>query len=42
MESARLFVGNLHHSVSEGDLIKIFQAHGEVKSVAYLWCVHLN
>lgn len=33
----RVFVGNMHHSTSEGDLIKLFQTVGTVKDVAYLW-----
>lgn len=33
----RVFVGNMHHSTSEGDLIKLFQNVGTVKDVAYLW-----
>ena len=35
--SPRLYVGNLHHSTSEGDLIKLFMKHGTVKDVTYLW-----
>lgn len=33
----RVFVGNMHPSTTEGDLIKIFQNFGTVKEVAYLW-----
>ena len=33
----RLFVGNLHHSVTEGDLIKLFQKCGTVTDVNYMW-----
>jgi len=33
----RVFVGNMHPSTTEGDLIKVFQNFGTVKEVAYLW-----
>jgi len=33
----RVFIGNMHPSTSEGDLIKLFQNFGTVKEVAYLW-----
>lgn len=33
----RLFVGNLHNSVTEGDLIKLFQKCGTVTDVNYMW-----
>jgi RNA recognition motif-containing protein len=33
----KLFVGNLHPSTSEGDLIKLFQRVGKVQHVNYLW-----
>jgi RNA recognition motif-containing protein len=33
----RIFVGNMHHSVSEGDLIKLFSGVGKVNSVTYMW-----
>jgi len=36
----RLYVGNLHPSVSEGDLIKIFSDVGHVIKVDYLWHFH--
>ena len=32
-----VFVGNLHHSTSEGDLIKLFSKFGTVTSVNYMW-----
>lgn len=35
--STRLYVGNMHNSTTEGDLIKIFQRYGTVKDVTYLW-----
>lgn len=34
---SKIFVGNMHRSTSEGDLIKIFQTVGTVKDVTYLW-----
>ena len=36
----KLFVGSLHPSVTEGDLIHIFSSIGKVSKVDYLW--HLN
>jgi RNA recognition motif-containing protein len=33
----KVFVGNLHTSVSEGDLIRIFQKIGKVNDVVYMW-----
>jgi RNA recognition motif-containing protein len=33
----KLFVGNLHQSTSEGDLIKLFQFCGNVLSIDYVW-----
>lgn len=33
----RVFVGNLHNSVNEGDLIKLFQSCGTVTDVNYMW-----
>lgn len=35
--TTRLFVYNMHYSVSEGDIIKIFQGFGTVRSVEYHW-----
>jgi RNA recognition motif-containing protein len=32
-----LFVGSLHVSVSEGDLIKLFTQHGKVDNLSYMW-----
>ena len=37
IQNSKLYVGNLHPSTSEGDLIKIFQQFGTVKNVAYVW-----
>jgi RNA recognition motif-containing protein len=36
-QQSNIFVGNLHPSVSEGDLIKMFQEYGEVKNISYMW-----
>ena len=33
----RLFIGNLHPSTSEGDLIHIFSAFGKLNNVEYVW-----
>jgi RNA recognition motif-containing protein len=35
--ATRLFVGNLHSSVTEGDLIRLFQKCGTVVDVNYMW-----
>jgi len=36
-DAQKLFVGNIHFSVTEGDLIKVFQKCGSVLSVNYMW-----
>ncbi len=36
-DQRKLFVGNLHQSTSEGDLIKLFQFCGTVVSIEYKW-----
>jgi len=36
-KGCRLFVGNLHLSLSEGDFIKIFVKCGNVRSTQYVW-----
>ena len=35
--STRLFIGNLHPSTSEGDLILVMKAYGTILSVNYVW-----
>jgi RNA recognition motif-containing protein len=35
-----VFVGNMHPSISEGDLIKLFQPCGEIRNINYMW--HLS
>lgn len=35
--SSRLFIGNLHPSTSEGDLILVMKAYGTILSVNYVW-----
>lgn len=37
MENCKLYVGNLHQSVTEGDIINIFTKYGTVKNVRYFW-----
>lgn len=32
-----LYVGNLHYSLTEGDLIKLFRAYGSLENVHYVW-----
>jgi RNA recognition motif-containing protein len=36
-ESNKLFVNNLHSSMTEGELIKLFQRFGNVVEVEYAW-----
>ena len=36
-DNNKLFVGNLHYSVSEGDIITVFSKHGKVAHVQYFW-----
>mmetsp|Transcript_30182 Transcript_30182/g.43115 ORF Transcript_30182/g.43115 Transcript_30182/m.43115 type:complete len:224 (-) Transcript_30182:3542-4213(-) len=38
--SPRIYVGHLHQSTSEGDLIRIFQGAGTVKNIEYMWHKH--
>jgi RNA recognition motif-containing protein len=33
----KLYIGNLHPSTTEGDLIKLFQKYGTVEEVRYIW-----
>lgn len=35
--TTKLFVRNMHSSVTEGDLIKLFQRYGTVNEVVYMW-----
>ena len=35
--TSRLFIGNLHPSTSEGDLILVMKAYGTILSVNYIW-----
>jgi RNA recognition motif-containing protein len=37
MEKNKIFVGNLHPSVSEGDLLKYFQKYGKMQRIDYKW-----
>ena len=37
MTSKKLFVGNLHSSTSEGDIIKLFTRIGTVLHIDYIW-----
>lgn len=36
-ESSRLYIGNLHESASEGDIIKLFNPYGAIIDVTYMW-----
>jgi RNA recognition motif-containing protein len=36
-QNKRVFVGNLHCSTTEGDLIKVFSKFGTVTDVNYMW-----
>lgn len=33
----KLYIGNLHPSTTEGDLIKLFQKYGTVEELHYIW-----
>jgi len=37
IQNKRVFVGNLHSSTTEGDLIKVFSKFGTVTDVNYMW-----
>jgi RNA recognition motif-containing protein len=37
IQNKRVFVGNLHSSTTEGDLIKVFSKFGTVTDVNYIW-----
>lgn len=37
IKEEKLYIGNLHFSVTEGDLIKVFSDIGKIKTVNYVW-----